>query len=117
LRINQFNYINHQHLPLLGQLGSLSDQFGALPDQLPQHIKDLLQTVGRRTAEKEKMSELLIEICKWKPSTLKELSQIVQRNEKYLLENFVTPLRENGSLEYTFPDMPNHPEQGYKVGR
>ena len=97
------------------QFEPLPDQFESLPDQLPQHIKYLLITVGKRTAEKEKMIELLIEICKWKPNTLKELSQIVQRNEKYLLENFVTPLRENGFLEYTFPDMPNHPEQGYKA--
>ena len=94
----------------------LSDHLESLSDQVPQHIKDLLQTVGRRTADKEKMSELLIEICKWKPSTLKELSQIVQRNEKYLLENFITALREAGRLAFTIPDMPNHQEQGYKIG-
>ncbi len=101
--------------PLPDQSGALPDQSGALPDQLPAPIEKLLAELGRRTTDKEKMNQVLVELCGWKPHTLKQLSAIVSRNEKYLLENFITPLREAGNLEYTIPDMPNHPEQAYQA--
>jgi ATP-dependent DNA helicase RecG len=104
------------------QLGSLpdqspilSDQLGPLPDEVPDHINSMLVEVGRRTPDKEKMNMAIIALCQWRPFTLKQLAKYVQRNEKYLLENFITPLREAGKLHYTIPDMPNHPEQAYKA--
>jgi ATP-dependent DNA helicase RecG len=82
---------------------------------LPDNIKEKLDVIGKRTVDKDKMNALLIDLCTWKVLSLKQLSSIVQRNEKYLLENFITPLREAGALEYTIPDMPNHPDQSYKA--
>jgi len=96
------------------QSGALSDQSDALSGEVPEHIKGMLMEVGRRTSDKEKMNMAIITLCQWRPLTLKQLAQYVQRNEKYLLENFITPLREAGKLLYTIPDMPNHPEQAYR---
>jgi ATP-dependent DNA helicase RecG len=107
--------LSDQSGALSDQSGALSDQSPFLPDQLPASVKELLAEVGKRTSDKEKMNLVLIELCRLKPLTLKQLSVIVQRNEKYLLENFISPLREAGSLEYTIPDMPNHPEQAYTI--
>lgn len=109
------NPLPDQSGTLPDQSGGLPDQSGTLPDQLPEHIRQMLDSLGKRTSDKEKMKEVIIELCKWRPFSLKHLSQIVQRNEKYLLENFITSLREAGDLQYTIPDMPNHPEQAYRA--
>ncbi|MEP6728583.1 MAG: ATP-binding protein, partial [Bacteroidota bacterium] len=94
---------------------SLPDHPSSLSDQLPLPIQEMLASIGKRTTDKEKMKLLIIALCNWRSLSLKQLSQIIQRNEKYLLENFITPLREAGELEYTIPDMPNHPDQAYRA--
>jgi ATP-dependent DNA helicase RecG len=92
----------------------LSDHPNSLSDQLPEHIKEMLIDLGKRTNDKVKMNSVILELCAWQSLTLKQLANIIQRNEKYMLI-FVTPLREGGQLAYTIPDMPNHPEQSYKT--
>ncbi len=99
---------------LSDQSSSLSDYPNSLSDQLPQHLREMLIDLGKRTNDKEKMNAVILELCTWQPLTLKQLASIIQRNEKYMLI-FVTPLRESGQLAYTIPDMPNHPEQSYKT--
>ena len=37
----------------------------------------------------------------------------LHRGDKYLLFNFKKPMREEGILVYTIPEMPNHPDQTY----
>lgn len=86
-----------------------------LVHQLPEHIQQMINRLGKRITDKEKINELIKEICSWKPMKISELSPILGRTDKYLLREFVTPLRENGELEYTEPAMPNHPEQAYKT--
>ena len=113
LRLNQ-NALSDQLGGLSDQLGGLSDQlnplFGELPDELIQKIRQL----GKRTKDKELINQTILDLCAWKSLSIKQLSILLDRNEKYLLE-FITPLRENGSLEYTYIDMPNHPQQAYKT--
>ena len=46
---------------------------------------------------------------------ISEFSPMLGRTVKYLLTKFITPLRENGELEYTKIAMPNHPEKAYKT--
>jgi hypothetical protein len=114
---------------LLDQLPSLLDPLHRLPDQqagtaapvdtnvpeLPESLQHLLQQLGRRLLNKEKMSKAILALCAWKPLTLHQLSLLVHRKKKYLLEFFIIPLREKGLLMYTIPDNPNHPGQGYRT--
>lgn len=60
------------------------------------------------------MNALILDLCQWQPLTLRQLSLIIRRNEKYLFQ-YITPLKTEGKLEYTIPDMPNHPDQAYKT--
>jgi ATP-dependent DNA helicase RecG len=93
----------------------IADAKDPIFDDVPEYIQALLGDIGKRINDKEKMNRVLLELCTWKPMTLKQLAAIVNRNEKYLLEHFIIPLRENGHLAYTIPDMPNHPEQAYRT--
>lgn len=116
------------HNPELG-ISSLPDNPGALSDnpdtlpnnpgalsdnlELPVHLQEIVSQLGRRTKDKD-MKEAILGLCSWKPFTMKQLAQILGRNEKYMY-GFITPLRESGQLTYTIPDMPNHPEQAYRT--
>jgi ATP-dependent DNA helicase RecG len=33
----------------------------------------------------------------------------------YLVREYLTPMIEDGELEYTIPEMPNHPKQAYRT--
>lgn len=101
-----------QSLP--DQFPLLSDQFQSLSDQLPPGLKNKLIHFSARSTDKELINSLLCEICSYRSFTLKQLSVLVRRNEKYLLDHYIKPLREAGRVQYTEPDMPNHPNQAYK---
>jgi ATP-dependent DNA helicase RecG len=105
---------NHPDEFLSDDPDSLPDHLDALSDELPLDLKDIIKDLGRRTNDKEKMNSVILKLCAWRPLTLKQLANLVQRNEKYML-GFIAPLREGVQVEYTYPDMPNHPDQAYKT--
>lgn len=94
---------------------SLSDQFNILAMELPEEIQTEVKTIGPRIKNKDILNDLICKICSIRAFSLKELSVLLQRKEKYLLEYFIAPLRESGRLQYKYPDMPNHPGQSYKT--
>ena len=103
------------HLSALsGNLGALPDNPGALSDKLPSNLIQQINELGKRASDKEKMDNVILNLCSWRALTLKELAVLVRRNERYLF-NIVSPLKEKGKLVYTIPDMPHHPEQAYKT--
>ena len=87
----------------------------SLVHQYPQEIQNLIAQLGKRSANRDSIINVIKELCSWKQMKISELSAVLGRTDKYLLREFITPLRESGELEYTIPDMPNHPEQAYKT--
>jgi ATP-dependent DNA helicase RecG len=86
-----------------------------LSNQLPAEISDRLDTLGKRTSDKEGLRELIILLCKWKPLSIKQLCELTKRSRKHLSHHYIKPLLNSGILEYTIPDMPNHPNQTYRT--
>lgn len=87
----------------------------ALLNQLPLPIQEMIVQLGKRTNNKEAIEEVILALCNYKEMKISELSALLGRSDKYLLREFITPMRESGKLVYTKPEMPNHPEQSYKV--
>lgn len=87
----------------------------ALPDQLPDHLRELIAQHGKRSNDREFLERLILELCAWQPLTLTQLTALLHRSEKHLLQHYITPLREAGRLEFTVPEMPKHPQQAYKT--
>ena len=81
---------------------------------LPARIKQILDSLGKKSTQQE-MEDSIIAICKWKPHTLEQLAHILGRDEKHLSRTYIKPLREQNKIQYTIPDMPNHPQQAYKA--
>jgi ATP-dependent DNA helicase RecG len=87
----------------------------SLVHQLPEYLQIKIRNLPHRTLDTTLLKNVILDLCKWKPLKSSELVGIIGRTEKYLLRNFITPLRESGKIEYTHPEMPNHPQQAYKT--
>lgn len=86
----------------------------ALVNDLPEHLRDNLSLYTGRVGSKEELSEFICDLCRFKEYSIRELSLLLGKGDKYLLSNFIKPLRDEGRLEYTYPEMPNHPNQAYR---
>ncbi|GHT63580.1 hypothetical protein AGMMS50239_19790 [Bacteroidia bacterium] len=100
------------------ETNQLPDETNQLPDetnQLPDELKEKLTQLKYRN-KKEDTNNVILALCEWNPLTLSQIAGIMNRTgEKHLLYNYITPLRKQGKLEYTIPEMPNHPKQAYRT--
>ena len=78
-------------------------------------LMDRIKQIGRRTRDKELLPGIVVDLCRIRPRSISEIAKIINRTDNYVKHDIVAPLRENGRLTYTIPDMINHPEQKYKV--
>ncbi len=87
----------------------------SLLDKLPLDAKEKLEKLGKRSNDKADVENMIIELCREQAMSLNDLSILLGKREKYLLYNFIKPLREKGRITYTRPEMPNHPQQAYRT--
>lgn len=80
-------------------------------EKIPEYLKGVVDNLGKRVSDSE-MRTTILALCSWTPLTIKNLSKILNRNEKYLYE-FIVPLKDEGKLAYTIPETPNHKDQAY----
>ncbi|WP_441001160.1 ATP-binding protein [Fodinibius sp. SL11] len=83
-------------------------------EELPKEVKAFLDDIGNR-ATKKQMNLFLLSVCRWKDMKLQEMADLLDREPKYILRKYIQPLMDEGKLQYTIPDMPNHPKQAYTV--
>ena len=82
---------------------------------LSKALTERIEKLPIRSNEPELLNNLIVDLCTSRPLSSKEISILLGRDEKYLLRKFLAPLREKQELEYTRPEMPNHPDQAYKA--
>ncbi len=87
----------------------------ALVNQFPPEIVEKLPDFTGRISDKTDLSNFICQLCSYSDLSVSDLSILLNKGEKYLLSNFIKPLREAGRLEYTHPEMPNHPQQAYRT--
>ncbi|WP_308795972.1 Fic family protein [Tolypothrix sp. FACHB-123] len=76
-------------------------------------LEERLANIGKRT-EPEEIKNLILELCKIEPRSSSELQSMLKRQRKYLLDQYLKPLIDEGLLEYTIPEKPNDPHQTYR---
>lgn len=106
----------------LSPSSALPVEFSALPKKdisafisthFSEEINNKIQSLGEKVSNKEVWKPIILELCKHYPLKISEIAKILGKTEKYILREFVKPLKNEGKLVYKFPDMPNHPEQAY----
>ena len=83
-----------------------------LLSELPQELQERVSKIGR-WATREKVSQLLVDLCAFKPYSYEELAVIIQRAAKPMKDKYIKPLRLANKLFYWIPEMINHPQQKY----
>lgn len=120
---------NERLLPLHGTLGKkIPPQGEKIPPQhgtfeiesqpksrnelLPKGIQERVAKLGK-WASREKVSQILVDLCAFKPYSYEELALIIQRAAKPMKDKYIKPLRLANKLFYWIPEMINHPLQKY----
>ena len=80
--------------------------------ELPKGLQERVAKLGKR-ASREKVSQLLVDLCAFKPYSNEELALIIQRAAKPMKNKYIKPLRLANKLFYWIPEMINHPLQKY----
>ncbi|MDR1974728.1 MAG: hypothetical protein LBQ31_08690, partial [Bacteroidales bacterium] len=112
---NQFDSETNQFDSETNQFDSETNQFDSETNQFPDALKEKLTQLKYRN-KKEDTNNVILALCDWRPLTLSQIAEIMNRtSEKNLLYNYITPLRKQGKLGYTIPEMPNHPKQAYRT--
>jgi len=105
--------------------GSISDRGGSISNgggsidreelikELPDKVKEILISIKERENNPDKIKELILLICTKKAYKLPELALLIQRGEKYISNKFIKPMLNSGELQFSIPEMRNHPDQGY----
>jgi ATP-dependent DNA helicase RecG len=101
------------------QIGNVHQLTGAQIEnvhQLPESLRSRLPSPGQYLKSLE-MKRIILDLCDWRPFQISELSTLLNRSDKYLLRKHLRPMLQTGELEYTFPEMINHPRQAYRIAR
>jgi ATP-dependent DNA helicase RecG len=93
---------------------SLNTEPHSLLQELPSVLREQLEQLKVRENDPNKIKDVIYELCKYRSYSAKQLAALLNRKENTVFRSYLTPLREEGKLKYTFPDMPNHPDQAYK---
>ena len=80
--------------------------------ELPKGLQERVAKLGKR-ASRETVSQLLVDLCAFKPYSNEELALIIQRAAKPMKNKYIKPLRLANKLFYWIPEMINHPFQKY----
>ncbi len=106
---------------LSGGLPPLIDEscrgLDALPKSFPSLSTELTKQIaalGER-AKSSEIKELIKGLCSHGPLQLTQLAQILDRNPKYLRDQFLSKMVRTGQLIYRYADQPAHPQQAYKA--
>ena len=80
--------------------------------ELPKELQERIMKLGK-WASREKVSQLLVDLCAFKSYSYEELALIIQRAAKPMKDKYIKPLRLANKLFYWIPEMINHPLQKY----
>ena len=61
------------------------------------------------------LKELIIDVCAWRELKAEQIARLVGRNMDYLVTKYLSPMVEERDLEYTIPEVRNHPQQAYRA--
>lgn len=80
--------------------------------ELPKGLQERVAKLGKWVS-REKVSQLLVDLCAFKPYSYEELALIIQRAAKPMKDKYIKPLRLANKLFYWISEMINHPLQKY----
>lgn len=68
---------------------------------------------GSGKVAQDKMRDVILRLSQGHYMSMKVLAQLLDREETYLRQSYLSPMAEQGLLGRAFPQKPNHPGQAY----
>lgn len=94
-------------------LVTISEDSHHLPEDMPTALRARIPPL-RSKPRREVMSSLIVDLCRWRPLSARDVALILRRNnQKVLVRDYLTPMVAAGLLAYTIPTQEHHPEQRY----
>jgi ATP-dependent DNA helicase RecG len=91
----------------------LTDNALEVAGHLPAVLHEAIQKLTPK-ARKEKLHPIILWLCAIRPYKAEQLAELLTRQVAALKSQHLNPLREDaGFLQYTHPEIMNHPEQAY----
>ena len=82
---------------------------------LPSHLQAMIDNLGPRPRER-RLRLILLMLCDWREIAPSELISLLPlKDVANLVRKHLSPMREQGWLAYTIPEMPTHPQQRYRT--
>lgn len=81
-----------------------------MPDKLR---KDVLLAQLQARLKPETAMDLIVRLCKWRALSLAEIARLLDKSSAHVSTKYVQSLVAEGRLQYTYPEMVQHPHQQY----
>lgn len=80
---------------------------------IPEELRQRIAEAGSKPRQ-DVVRGIIRDLCSIQSLSAEELCNLMgRRDTKDLVRSHLTPMREAGELNYTIPEMPNHPDQKY----
>lgn len=100
-------------VPLV-QNSSTANKKEELLNDLPAELIEKINLLKKRETNKDKIIEIIINLCKIRPYSLSELSILLNKSDNYISNEYIKP-QIGKKLNYKFPEVINHPDQAYET--
>jgi ATP-dependent DNA helicase RecG len=82
---------------------------------IPADLRERIPAQGSKP-RRETLRTLIQDLCLWRSLSAREIATILGRQDpKPLVRDYLSPMVAEGLLQYTIPEMENHPDQRYVV--
>nr|WP_291933587.1 hypothetical protein [Accumulibacter sp.] len=86
----------------------------ALLNELSGELAAQVGAIGQRRPPEE-VRDLVVALCQHRDCRAEELALLLARNVETVRQNYLRPLLRAGRIRMTRPEVPNDPEQAYRV--
>jgi ATP-dependent DNA helicase RecG len=83
-----------------------------MPDKLR---KEVLHSQLQARLQPEKALDLIVRLCQWRALSLTEIAKLLDKSSAHVSAKYIQSLISEGRIQYTFPEMIQHPHQRYKA--
>ncbi len=94
------------------ELDSNTSDLDSNTSELPEFLQHLIKTLTPKT-RKAKLWPIILHLCSIRPWPAEKLAQLLHRKADWLKTQHLSPMRQEGLVNYQFTEIINHPEQAY----
>ena len=80
----------------------------------PLEISERIAELKKREHDAEKIKDIIVDLCKIRAMKATELAGYFGKGEDYMKRKYLSTMIADKQLQYTYPEMLNHPDQAYK---